>query len=232
MARLLLVENNKDLLGVIFRSMPGHEIQTAETFDQAIDYLKKMVFFDVAVVDLNLVDSPAYNGFDGLGGEFLYRLRSGYSPTRRIAMTAYPPAAVREIFDQYVLDDLLIKENMQLHDVREAVERSLARAMDVIPLELRAHWTELRTQLRRWRDDRRSQFDDQVTTLQYDIRLAARSDDTDDAARQALADLEMQGTVLDQDYLMLEKMLAEVRCAEDSEKAEREIRVVQGRFAG
>src|ERR1035438_2476041 len=127
-ARILFVEDEPDWLDVISRALPDYEVDMASSYGQALELLHAGEFYDVALVDLNLMDSGEFDSRDQLGGEVLRLLRDNYPATRRIAMTGWPPSSVRTIFESFDVDDLLLKQNMTLSDVRHGIEQALALA--------------------------------------------------------------------------------------------------------
>jgi CheY-like chemotaxis protein len=126
--RILLVENDPEWQDSIRRGLPDHEVKLAPSYDEALACLDLGPEYALAIVDLNLNDSKAHNPLDGLGGEVLEHLRKYYPSTRRIALTAYPAAAVRQIFERFDIDELLLKQTLAIADLRIAVRASLARA--------------------------------------------------------------------------------------------------------
>src|SRR5215471_4435405 len=99
--RILLVENGSVWQDIIRRGLPDHEVDLAPSYDEALALLDVGPEYALAIVDLNLNDSETYNSLDLLGGEVLEHLRENYPSTRRIALTAFPSATVRQIFERY-----------------------------------------------------------------------------------------------------------------------------------
>jgi CheY-like chemotaxis protein len=133
MARILLVEDDEEWVYLIREALAQHVVHTANSYDGAMEALRQGVVYDVAIVDLNLVKPPGPGARvrlrgtvrDMLGGNILDLLRKEYPQTRRIALTGLPPGKVREILDRYDVDDLLLKGDMTVPAVQEAVLASL-----------------------------------------------------------------------------------------------------------
>lgn len=167
MHRILLVDNEPDWLTLMSRALPGYYIDKASSYDDALRLLQGGPSYDVAVVDLNLVDSG-----DGLGREVLAWLHKERPQTRRIALTAFPPGAVRrDIFIIYDVDELLLKPFMPLSLLREVVQAALARGTDDIEPGLRASRSELWQDLRSWQDDIERPIVQRLRTLEKDRRI-------------------------------------------------------------
>jgi hypothetical protein len=84
-------------------------------------------------------------------------LRLDHPQTRRIVVTARPPSGGlrANIFDRYDADEILIKGQYGLPDLRRAVSGSLSRIGEVVPAEpetgeFASRKTELRQRFRDW----------------------------------------------------------------------------------
>jgi CheY-like chemotaxis protein len=223
MARILLVENDQDWLGLISRALPEHDVDPARTYGEAVERLGGGMVYDIAIVDLNLNDSEEYRRRDLLGGEILQLLRKDYPSTRRIAITGMPPVSVRKkVFDRYDVDDLLLKGNMDPADVRDAVDASLRRTPAAALPGMTAQRLALREDFHSWRDGAARRLDEQLrrlrSQLQNDIR-SGRADTKDGAAVTALEAeltvLESRKELLGSECSRVDAMLAEATSAED-----------------
>lgn len=144
----------KDRLG-------DHHVDSAESLQKAIDLLQSGSSYDVALVDLNLA------GDDDLqGGDLLDLMRIRYPHTRRVLVTGSPPAgSVRNIFKRYDVDEIIIKRDMSLPDLRRVVEEAVARRPSEPPESLRLSQSSLKQRFRDWRIA-------QADRLQNEIRVA------------------------------------------------------------
>ncbi len=125
MNRILLVDDEPAWLEQLKRALPGCDVDAARTYEEAEELLGKNEAYDVAVVDLNLID-----GGDELGGKLLTLLRKSYPLTRRIALSGTPPGSVwTKVFNLYAVDELLLKNSMTLQEFRQAVETALQRRL-------------------------------------------------------------------------------------------------------
>lgn len=124
--RILVVDDERDWLELIVRTLPDHEVDGASSYGQALELINSGRSYDLAIVDLNLMDSGKVDTRDRLGGGLLDLLRDNYPATRRIAMTGWPLTSVRQVFDRFDVDELLLKQRMALADIRHVVEHTLA----------------------------------------------------------------------------------------------------------
>jgi CheY-like chemotaxis protein len=123
--RILFVDDEQDWLDLIKRVLPEYLVDSAASYSDALSLLDTGEPYDVALIDLNLLEP---GGRDRLGGGILSILRDRYPATRRIAVTGMPPTAMRTLFEDFDLDDVILKgANLSLADFREVVEHSLAR---------------------------------------------------------------------------------------------------------
>ncbi len=172
MARILLVDNNQDWLDLISGSLPDDEVDTARSYNAALRAIRSGTRYDVAIVDLNLIDSPSRSTQDGLGGKILDTLRDHYPATRRIALTAYPPSSVKQVLEQYDVDDLLLKGNMALSVVPEVVQAALANTSAELPKGVRAQRSQVHAEFDRWRQGRVTGFERELKRLRNDLGSA------------------------------------------------------------
>jgi len=101
-----------------------HHVDSAESLQEAIDLLQSEPSYDVALVDLNLAGDN-----DSQGGDLLELMKVRYPQTRRILVTGSPPAgSVRRNIELYGVDEIIIKHEMSLPDLRRVVEESVAQA--------------------------------------------------------------------------------------------------------
>jgi CheY-like chemotaxis protein len=190
MAWILLVEDDQHWLKLISEALPQHQVDMARSYDEAVERLREGLPYDVAIVDLNLIGKQ----HDMLGGDVLKLLRDDHPATRRIALTGSPPGAVRRILDRYRVDDLLLKQSMDLAEVRAVVEAAAERARGDVPQDVWARRSELWADFSEWRGDTTLLLDQQAQRLgddlQRDLRSSGRTRAADGAAsRAALAAL-------------------------------------------
>jgi CheY-like chemotaxis protein len=173
MTRILVVDNDQDWLDLIKGSLPDYQVDTALSYESALQAIQNGISYDVAIVDLNLIDSPNRNTRDLLGGRILDALRDICPLTRRIALTAYPPGSVKRVLDQYIVDDLLLKGNMALSVVPEVVQAALARTSAEIPPGIRAQRSDLRQDFDKWRQGQAVRFERQLRHLGNELGSSA-----------------------------------------------------------
>jgi CheY-like chemotaxis protein len=124
MARILHVENEQEWIEIVRRQLADHQVDSADTFEKALILLRDSPAYDLALVDLNLERDN-----DGLGRELLDLLKIEHPGTRRIVVTARPPSGgvMANIFERYGADEILIKGQLGLPDLRLAVSNSLGK---------------------------------------------------------------------------------------------------------
>ena len=251
MAKILLVEDDEEWVYLIREALPQHVVETASSYDRAIEALRQDVVYDVAIVDLNLVKPPDPDARvrlggtirDMLGAGILVLLRENYPQTRRIALTGLPPGKVREILDRYKVDDLLLKGDMTVQAVQEVVQAAIESASSGIPAEVRAGQSQLKADFDRWCEETARQLDGRLKQLTNDIERDRRSSgrlslQESAALRQKLSELQAQIAELAADREALDRgrariaaMLADIKTAEDSAAIRPEIYALRSEMA-
>jgi CheY-like chemotaxis protein len=251
MARILLVEDDEEWVYLIREALPQHVVDTASSYDGAMETLQRGVVYDVAIVDLNLVKPPdpgtrvRLGGTirDMLGGGVLDLLREEYPQTRRIALTGLPPGKVREILDRYDVDDLLLKGDMTVPAVQDAVRVAIERASNGVPAEVRAERSQLQADFDRLYEETARQLDGRVRRLTEDIERDRRSSgrlppQESAALHQKMAELQAQlaelaahREALDRGRDRIDAMLASIRTAGDCATIKPEIDVLRSEMA-
>lgn len=230
MTRILLVENDPEWLDSIPRSLPHYNVDLAPSYNEALRCIDSGVVYDVAIVDLNLIDSADRNSFDLLGGEILIVLRQKVPATRRIALTAFPPGAVREeVFDRYDVDELLIKGGMTLSSLREVVQLALDRNAAHLPANARALRSALWEDFRSWRDHRVLLLEQHKRMLRNDLRASSHGP-ADGDSHAGLSALESRRSAFDQDCSRVEAMLGGIDGVERIPAVSQEIDRLKSRF--
>ncbi len=162
MARILHAEDDRYWREIVRTRLLDHDVESAASFEEAIQYVRTRPAYDVALVDLNLM-----NDRDGLGKDVLELLRATHPATRRILVTGGPlrgsmRLALSAGFD---VDDIIFKGDMDTPDLRAVIEGAASpqQTTEEDPLKLR------RSALRqRFRDWQRVQAD----RLRTDLRVA------------------------------------------------------------
>ena len=161
---------------IIKRRLGDHHIDSAESLQQAIGLLQTESPYDVALVDLNLATDS-----DQQGGDLLDLIKIRYPSTRRILVTGSPPAgSVRKnLFERYDVDEIIIKRDMDLPDLRRVVEEAVARGLAGPSQSLRLNRSALRQRFRDWQKV-------QSDRLKNEIRVAdERVHDAEKASGQS-----------------------------------------------
>ncbi len=149
MARIIHVEDEAQWIDVVRRALGDHEVDSARTWEQALALLHGPVTYDLALIDLNL----SGDSDDKEGGELLDLLRVDFPATRRVVITAVPPAGDlrSRIYERYGVEDMIIKDKTTVPDLQLVVRRALRRDSDEAPYEANLQASELRERYQDWR---------------------------------------------------------------------------------
>jgi CheY-like chemotaxis protein len=218
MARVLLVENEGVWLNLIRQALPEFEVDQAQSFESARALLDDNVPYDVAIVDLNLLK----RGRDRLGGRLLEIMKRDRPEIRRIGMTGVPPTAVRELFERYGLDDLLLKTDIDLAVVRDVVETALKRVGSDVADDFRVEKLELKNSLDPWRYITLLRMRQRAQTLENDIRDAERVGKKADDSVKELAALETRINNLEAECAELTVMVSNMSSDADAIRVKEE----------
>lgn len=171
MARILHVEDQGHWSDLIRRALADHTVDCASSHDEALGYLFAGNSYDLALVDLHLIGDD-----DFLGGEVLDLLRTGYPGTRRIVVTGSPPmGSLRaNIFERYGVEEIIIKGQSTLPDLRRVVEGALSRAADELPQDVKMRRSELRQRYYEWQRMHLSVLDRNLRDAEDYVRNAGR----------------------------------------------------------
>jgi len=161
LARILHVDDDEFWRQLIKTRLSDHHVDSAESLQKAIDLLQSGAEYDVALVDLNLAGDN-----DLEGGDLLDLMRIRYPSIRRILVTGSPPAgSVKKIYERYGVDEIIIKRNMSLPDLRRVVEEAVTQASSPLSESLSSSLSDLKQRFRDWQGVRAEQ-------LKIDIRAA------------------------------------------------------------
>jgi DNA-binding response OmpR family regulator len=214
MTSILLIDDEKHWLELICRALPDYEVDQAESYPDALALLGRSIY-DVAIVDLNLLETSS----DGLGGKLLEIMRDRYPSIRRIALTGMPPTSTRTVFDQFDVDDLLLKDSMNLAVVREVVDAALRRTANDVPRDLRAEKSEISTSMRSWNANIIGRLNQRARTFRNDVRDAEREGKRAEDSARELAALEAMRRDLEVKYAELIKLASGILTREDLVRA-------------
>jgi CheY-like chemotaxis protein len=219
MTSILLIDDERDWLELIRRALPEYDVDQAESYDDALALLAGGAIYDVAIVDLNLLEI----GSDGLGGVLLELMRDRYPSIRRIALTGMRPTSVRTVFDRFDVDDLLLKDKtINLAVVREVVEVALGRTTNDVPRDLRAKKSEMLTSVRSWKADILVGLDQRARTLRNDVLDAAREGKGAEDSAKELEALDAMSRNLEAECSQLTKLVSSIRTDDDLMSATQE----------
>lgn len=161
MARILHVENEARWQEIISEILANHNVDSARSYAKALELLNEGAPYQLALVDFNLV-----NDKDQLGGQILdfLLLEKRHKDTRRIVITGSPPPGpVRaSLFDRYLLEEIIIKDELTAPDLIRVVEAALARPVNEIPMHVKLMKSDLVQRFREWRNAVRTDLRDQV----------------------------------------------------------------------
>ena len=225
MSNVLLIEDEAYWQDLICHALPEYDVAQAQSYQEAVTLLTGPDTYDVAIVDLNLL-----TGNDGLGAKLLKIMRADYPVTRRIALTGSPPTAVRSLFEDYEIDDLLLKENMVLEVVRTVVETALKRVAGDVPTTVRAQQAEIRHSVLDWKTTILLRLDQLMRTRRNDILEAELAGKKAARSEQELNALEARKRDVEARFAEMMTRIAGIRNERDLASARREFRAVQRAF--
>jgi CheY-like chemotaxis protein len=235
MARILLIENDSEWLDLISRTLPEYTVDRARSFDAAIAFLASGVAYDVAIVDLNLLEA----GHDQLGGRILEIMRDSYPSTSRIALTGGPLTAVKAVLDKYAVDDLLLKgsdgvllkDKIDLAVVRDVVEQAVRRRRpDEVPGDFLAEQSEIRNAVLSWRSNAVQRMVQRMHTLENDVADAERVGKEASGPAAELAELHVRMQELQSKCSGLLEQVSGICTNEDVARSREKFDAVKGEF--
>lgn len=147
MARILYVEDDRMWRELVEGRLPDHHVDSAASLQEAVDLLQSGSSYQVALVDLNLETDS-----DRLGGEILDLIQARYPNTRRIVVTGSPPPGPvrRNVFERYDAQEILIKRDMDIPELRRVIEEAIGDELNVLPQSLRLQRSGLKQRFRDW----------------------------------------------------------------------------------
>jgi CheY-like chemotaxis protein len=171
MARIIHVDDKLEWIEVVQRALANHRVDSARTYSEALELIYGAAPYDLALVDLNLVGED-----DRMGGELLDLLKEEFPRTRRVVVTASPPAGDLQtnVFERYHLEAVIIKGKTNLPDLIMVVARALRRDADKIPQQVKIRNAELMERYRDWRDRVEEQIRAYIRDAHYKARDAGR----------------------------------------------------------
>ena len=218
MASILLIEDDGVWRNLIRQALPDYDIHQAQSYENALTLLDGGVIYDVAIVDLNL-----RGRVDNTGGRLLKIMRDRYPAIRLIALTGEPRTAVRDPFDEYDIDDLLLKQNISLATLRRVVEVALARTASDIPPDVQAKKSEVWNSFRLWNANILLALEQRARMLRNEVSDAARTGNrADDSARKQKA-LETEKQYLETESSKVAALVAAISTDQDVIRASQEI---------
>jgi hypothetical protein len=237
---ILVVENDPEWLALVFRIFSEHVVKPVRYYPDALQIVAaKNMVYDVAIIDLNLLDPPTQRApshrRDMLGGELLQILYEEHPSTFRIALTGAPPSAplLQGLVDRWHVDEFLMKGDMDLADLRNLVlESPAAKAAARDPAErgVEMQKADQLARLAAWAEVSQAELSQRIEGLQDDLRshgrfrADGRGAEADEAAlRSALARLARRQTAVAHECAGIEAMLADAQSAADVSQAARQI---------
>jgi CheY-like chemotaxis protein len=226
MAKILHVEDQRHWIDFTRKALADHEVDSAATFDDALEFLRAETDYDVALVDLNLVTQD-----DLLGGEILDLLRSQRPQTRRIVVTGSPPRGPlrARVFERYGVEEIIIKAEFTLPDLRKVVEEALV--VGDIPQGVKLRRSELRQRLRDLQRSEGRVIDRSVREAEEYVRNAQKlSVQSGKRAKEALAGAESLSVLFSRECARIQRIVDSIQSETDALLAADEIERLQGIF--
>jgi CheY-like chemotaxis protein len=201
LARILCVDDEEFWRTLVKERLQDHHVDAVDSLPAAIALLDSKPAYDVALVDLNLEAHSAAQG-----GDLLELLRRRYPATKRIVFTGSLPGGGvrRKIFEQYDVEELIMKKDFELPDLRRAVEEAIEAGTGELPQWMRLNRSTARQRFRDWhrlvairlREERRdaeARLADASTaspqSLQLGQQAVARARNTEGRFRERYAEL-------------------------------------------
>lgn len=214
MARIIHVEDEDEWIKFTRRALADHRVDSANSYSEALSLIRDNTPYDLALVDLNLE-----SGSDGLGNEILDLLKFEYPSTRRIVITARPPVGGlrANIFERYGVEEIIIKGDMTLPDLRKVVAEALKRQADEIPQDVRIRKSELMQRYREWRSQIDNTLRSRILEAQEYARNAGRLHGQ--SGRRAQSDLDRWLKLQERfrrDCAELEVVLSNIKLMDDT----------------
>jgi hypothetical protein len=229
MSRILHVEDEDSWRDFVKRALADHHIDSAASPDEALHYLQGSAPYDLALVDLHLI-----NPGDLMGGEILDLLRTRYPLTRRIVVTGSPPRGPlrANIFERYEVEEIIIKGQLALPDLRRVVEDAIDQTMWDVPQDVKLRKSELRQRLRDWQRSQVNLMNDKIRKAEEYWRNAEKlHGQSGHRAQEGLNALIAQRDVLKSDCLALENSLNDVVVMADVFRMLDKIEQVEARYS-
>ncbi|MGH3615541.1 MAG: response regulator [Pseudonocardia sp.] len=187
MSRILYVDDDPFWTNILRKALRDHDVNVAASLQEALDSLQlaRSNPYDLALVDLNLISNS-----DQLGGEILDAIRSRYPSTRRVVITGSPPSGSvrRNILDRYGVQEIILKAQGYLPDLRRVVEDALSLDPDDVPTDVQRLRSDLRDRLYVKRRDAIEQADARIGAVGHYAHNAAKLHD--ESGRRAREELD------------------------------------------
>jgi CheY-like chemotaxis protein len=216
-ARILHVEDNEDWRNLIKSRLSGHHVDSAASFEDAVALLEARSAYEVALVDLHLETDS-----DEQGGDLLDLMRVQYPTTRRIVVTGNPPpgAVRRTVFERYDVEEILIKSEMGIPDLRRVVEEAISEGPAGLSQPLRLSRSALRQRLRDWQrvqaDKLRSEARDAEEHLYDASKVSGQSRDR---AQLAVDEAKKRETEFGIVYSQLRNLVGQIKTSDELNRA-------------
>jgi CheY-like chemotaxis protein len=229
LARILHVDDDESWRQIIKRRLGDHQIDSAESLQQAIGLLQTESPYNVALVDLNLTSDD-----DRQGGDLLDLMQIRYPSTRRILVTGSPPAgSVRKnLFERYDVDEIIIKRDMDLPDLRRVVEEAVAQALAGPSQSLRFNRSALRQRFKDWQKDQADRLSNELRVAGEHVHEAARATgQSQQRAQLALAAAEQKEGEFKLACARLRRLLEEIEDEDQFDAAQAALTAAEDHFA-
>lgn len=229
MSRILHVEDENIWRDFVKKALADHHLDSAASYDEALRYLQGSAPYDLALVDLDLI-----NPGDLLGGEILDLLRTRYTLTRRIVVTGSPPSGSlrANIFERYEVEEIIIKGQFALPDLRRVVEGALDQSMCDVPQDVKLRKSELRQRFRDWQRSHASLMNDKIREAEEYLRNAEKlHGQSGRRAQEALSAVQTQRDLFRSDCSAIEDLLDGVVSMRDIFNVLEELERIEAKYA-
>ncbi|HEV7658186.1 MAG TPA: response regulator [Mycobacteriales bacterium] len=178
MARILQVDDEPGWRDAVRQALAEYHVDLASSYDEALTRLRTGPAYDLALVDLDLAAGP-----DPRGDDLLHLLRTAYPDTRRIVVADAPPGGAT-VLEKYGVEELLLRPDIAVPDVRHAVDDALGQQVSA---GARIRRAELWRRYQDWRRRQDRELDGRIQAAETFARNAGRVQG--DSRRRALAEI-------------------------------------------
>ena len=229
MARIIHVDDEPEWIGNVRRALIDHQVDSATTYAEALKLIRGSAPYELALIDLNLEGRE-----DRMGGEILDLLMLDFPGTKRVVITAHPPAGDvwSGIYERYKVAGIIIKGRTSIPDLQQVVIRALRGEAGQPSPEPQAGDPDLRERYQAWHAETREEIQRRVRDAESAARHAGRAGGPSvDAAKKVLGEWQRLQRRLASECSRLEEAIASARTSEEMKTVTADLDQVMSSFA-